>query len=122
MARPLQTILEELVAVRQRLAEDVRQASSGLRGGTTPRGVQLNGRDWTAGLDWVQGRIDADFQLPGLYHYFAELRMHDLENVPPWEGEPQDELKAFEVLERLIRCCCAGVRLLAAEVENTGTR
>jgi hypothetical protein len=69
--------------------------------------VQLEGE--AAGLAWVQGQIDADFILPKLYPYIAQLRALQLDNVPDWHGEPQDELKALEILDQIMACCRAAL-------------
>jgi hypothetical protein len=98
-----QSILQEVEAVRARVCREMEEATRGPRGGNSPRGVQLDGVE--AGLDWVQGRIDADFQLPKLYPYIAQLRLLKLDNVPAWQGEPQDELKTLEILDQIIECC-----------------
>ena len=85
-----QSILNEASAVRAKVCEQMVAASRGPHGGNRSRGVQLEGP--AAGLAWLQGGIDADFRLPKLYPYIAQLRALQLDNVPAWHGEPQDEL------------------------------
>src|SRR5262249_28817879 len=110
-AMSLQTpeeILDEVSGVRDHLMRELEKASSGPRGGRLPRGGRAP-RTREEGLAWGQGRVGADVPLPPLDYYFAAMRRCGLPNMPTWDGEPQDELKALEIIDQIIACCRAAV-------------
>jgi hypothetical protein len=43
--------------------------------------------------------------LPPLDYYFAAMRRLGLENIPPWKGEPENELECLEAIDAIIACC-----------------
>jgi hypothetical protein len=113
-------ILEEVLPVREHVVREMIQASKGHRGGRLPRGVRAP-RTPEEGAAYLTGLVDADFTLPPLDFYFAALRMCGLPNIPPWKGEPANELEWLEVMDQIIACCraaCPGHGKMSVEKAN----
>jgi hypothetical protein len=109
-APTVRSVLEEVEGKRVKLLADIAASSRGPRGGTHPRGIQLEDEaDGLAWLTWPQGRVDADFLLPKLAHNVMQLRFLGVDNVPHWTAEPQTEVQALEVIDKIIACCRAAI-------------
>jgi Phage Mu protein F like protein len=108
-----QEILTEIMAARARLIKETEKTSSCQRGKRLTRGTRMP-ITLEEGLALLQGRIDADFTLPPLDFYFKAMRRAEMENIPPWTGEPENELESLKTIDAIIACCrpaaCQGGR------------
>jgi hypothetical protein len=100
----IKEILGEIQRAKAVVLAEMDKAARGLRGGRFPRGTR-SPREIPEGLAWLQGRIDADFLLPPLDHYFAALHQLGIKNIPEWVGEPENELEWLPVVDVLVTCC-----------------
>jgi hypothetical protein len=105
--RTLAECRAELAHKRDLLIANIKAAEAGPRGGGRSRGVQLDtpqkGAAW---LSWGNGgRIDADYALPQLRPLFMELRIQHKLDVPAWQGEPQTDAAALQMLDDYLAAC-----------------
>jgi hypothetical protein len=99
-----QAILKGVLAARRHLVTEMRKPSSHPRAGPSRRGLSMPTTP-EQGLALLQGRIDAEFILPPLKYYFEAMKGIDMENVPPWKGEPENEWESLATLDAIIACC-----------------
>ncbi|MBI1830420.1 MAG: hypothetical protein HYR84_03105 [Planctomycetes bacterium] len=99
-----QEILKEIIAARTLVLTEMKKPSKRQREKCQTRGVRMP-RTLDDGMALLQGRIDADFTLPPLAFYFEAMRRVDMENVPPWKGEPENELDYPKIVDAIIACC-----------------
>jgi hypothetical protein len=119
--RSLDECRAELVFKRDRLIANIKAAEAGPRGGGRSRGVQFDtpqkGAAW---LSWGNGGgIDADYALPQLRPLFLELRILHKLDVPAWQGEPQTDAAALQMLDDYLAACD---RAIGHAPPNTKTR
>jgi hypothetical protein len=99
-----QGILKAVLAARRHLVVEMRKASSDPHAGPSRRGVSMPTTP-EQGLALLQGRMDAEFILPPLKYYFEAMNRIDMENVPPWKGEPENEWECLATLDAIIVSC-----------------
>jgi hypothetical protein len=98
-------ILREVVALRDHLIREMQGASSSSHPVGLPHGVLRAPDTPEEGLALLQGKVDPEFTLPPLECYFEDMEQAELENIPPWYGEPKNDSEFMETIDAIIACC-----------------
>jgi hypothetical protein len=119
--RTLAECRAELAHKRDTLIANIKAAEVGPRGGGRSRGVQFDTPQKSAvWLSWGNGTyVDADYALPQLRPLFLELRILHKPDVPSWQGEPQTDVAALQMLDDYLAACD---RAIGHAPLNTNTR
>jgi hypothetical protein len=118
--RTLAECRAELAFKRDTLIANIKAAEAGQRGGGRSRGVQLDTPQKAAAwFSWGGGiYVDADYALPQLRPLFLELRVLHKLDVPSWQGEPQTDVTALQMLDDYLAACDRAI----GHAPNTKTR
>src|SRR5262249_54988023 len=98
-------ILWEVLALRDNLIKEMERQSSYPHEKRVPRCVLLPPTTLEEGLAMLQGRKAPEFTRPPLDHYFEAMEELGMENVTPWDGEPENDRDYLQAVDAIIACC-----------------